>query len=159
MGHDVTRFFFLMQSVDSHMDFDLDLAKEKSSKNPVYYVQYAHARLSSIIEKSDNLSLTQEDIIASDISSLVNKEEKELMRELEIFGEVVEEIARVYNIHRLPHYAIELAEKFHAFYTECRVIDPEDINKTKARLKLVLATKNVIAQTLDLIGVQAPEKM
>ncbi len=159
VGHDVARFFFLMQSIDSHMDFDLDLAKEKSSKNPVHYVQYAYARLSSILVRSEELSIVQEDILNCDIGVLTNKKELELMRELEIFEEIVADIANTYYVHQLPHYAIELAEKFHSFYTECKVIDESDINMTRARLKLLYATKSVIAQTLNLIGVDAPEKM
>ena len=151
--------FFLMQSSDSHMDFDLSLAKEQSSKNPVYYVQYAHARLCSIIKKSEMLSLAQDEIKNCDIDRLNSKEELELIRELEIFKEVVLEVADAYNVHRLPHYAHELAEKFHAFYTKCKVIDEDEIELSKSRLKLVLSTKIVIAQTLDLMGVGVPEKM
>ena len=159
VGHDVTRFLFLMQSSDSHMDFDLVLAKEQSNKNPVFYVQYAHARLMSIINKSKELSLTQEQIFESDTTLLTHKKERELMRELEIFSEVIEEVSQTYCVHKLPHYVIDLAEKFHSFYADCRVIDEDNIKLTKARLKLVYATKNVIAQTLKIIKVDAPEKM
>ncbi|XLQ20015.1 MAG: arginine--tRNA ligase [Candidatus Moraniibacteriota bacterium] len=159
VGHDVARFFFLMQSSDSHMDFDLELAKEKSSKNPVYYVQYAHARLAGILEKGLNSSFTNEDIEKCSINELTHKKEKELMRELEVFSEMIEDIANTYHIHQLPHYAIRLAEKFHSFYTECKVIDEDNKSLSLARLKLVKATKIVIAETLNTIGVSAPDNM
>ncbi len=159
VGHDVARFFFLMQSADSHMDFDLNLAKEQSSKNPVFYVQYAHARLVSLMEKSLESSFTHEQISECSTELLVHVKERELMRELEMFGEVIENIGKTYQVHQLPHYSIKLAEKFHSFYTECRVVDEENITLTIARLKLVQATRIVIAQTLEIIGVEASSNM
>lgn len=161
LGHDVVRFFFLMYSPDTHMNFDLGLAKERSNKNPVFYVQYAYARICSILKNAentfDNLHLT----IDKDVKlSLLNHEkELDLMRELNKFPELIEEIAQDYEVHRLPYYAMKLADKFHSFYDACRVIDEENEEMTKARLKLVDSTRIVLAETLRLIGVSAPESM
>jgi arginyl-tRNA synthetase len=159
VGHDVTRFFFLMQSADSHMDFDLALAKEQSNKNPVFYVQYAHARLISLMEKSLELSFTHKQIKGCNTELLVHEKERALMRELEMFSEVIEDISNTYQVHQLPHYSIKLAEKFHAFYSECRIVDEENVTLSIARLKLVQATRIVIAQTLEIIGVEPSKKM
>lgn len=157
VGHDVTRFFFVMYSPDSHMTFDLDLAKERSEKNPVFYAQYAHARIHSILAKVKSLKLkVQSD---GDLSLLTHEKELSLVKELNKFPELVEEIAKSYEIHKLPYYAIKLADKFHSFYNACKVIDAENPELTSARLNLVNAVKIVLAETLRLIGVSAPEKM
>ncbi len=160
IGHDVTRFFFLMYSPDTHMNFDLGLAKERSQKNPVFYVQYAHARICSILQKAQDLGVQLPTQGESDsLSLLVHEKELSLMRELEKFPELIEEVSNSYEVHKLPHYAIKLADKFHSFYDSCRVIDEENLELTKARLYLVKATKIVLAETLRLIGVDAPNKM
>lgn len=158
IGHDVARFFFLMYSPDTHMNFDLGLAKEQSQKNPVFYVQYAHARICSIVEKAENLKLKAESLNA-DLSLLENEKELSLIRELNKFPELIEEVAGSYEVHKLPQFAMKLADKFHSFYDACRVIDEENIELTKARIMLVLSTKIVLGETLRLIGVSAPEKM
>ncbi|MFA4818087.1 MAG: arginine--tRNA ligase [Parcubacteria group bacterium] len=154
VGKDAVCFFFLMYSPDTHMTFDLDLAKERSEKNPVFYVQYAHARISSILRKSESFDLKTENL-----QLLTNEKELSLIKELNKFPELVEEIAENYEVHRLPHYAIKLADKFHSFYNDCRVIDAENPELSQARLALVSAVKIVLAETLRLIGVSAPEKM
>ncbi len=159
IGHDVTRFFFLMYSPDTHMNFDLGLAKERSQKNPVFYVQYAHARICSILTKAADLGVRIPSGESNFLEVLVHEKEVSLIKELEKFPELVEEIAESYEVHKLPHYAIRLADKFHSFYDACRVIDEENEELTKARLSLVQATKIVLAETLRLIGVDAPEKM
>jgi arginyl-tRNA synthetase len=161
IGHDVTRFFFLMYSPDTHMNFDLGLAMERSQKNPVFYVQYAHARICSILQKAEAINNTQytTDNKNANLALLVHEKESSLIRELEKFPELVEEVSNSYEVHKLPHYAIRLADKFHSFYDSCRVIDEENQELTKARLSLVQATKIVLKETLRLIGVQAPEKM
>lgn len=152
-GHDVTRFFFLMYSPDTHMNFDLGLAKERSSKNPVFYVQYAHARICSILEKANQQTKN------ANLELLVHEKELSLIRELNKLPELVEEISQSYAVHKLPQYAMKLADKFHSFYDACRVIDEENLELTKARLFLSNAVRIVLAETLDLIGVSAPEKM
>lgn len=156
IGHDVTRFFFLMYSPDTHMNFDLGLAKEQSQKNPVFYVQYAHARICSILRKAEEIGLAAGEV---DLQKLATEKELSLIRELDRFAELVAEIAESYEVHKLPHYAIRLADKFHSFYNEVKVIDETDRVTTRARLNLVNAVKIVLAETLRLIGVSAPDKM
>ncbi len=156
VGHDVARFFFLMYAPETHMNFDLGLAEERSQKNPVYYVQYAHARLSSILRKAE-----EEGVVATEgnLSLLVHTKERELIRELMFFPELIETVAADFSVHKLPQYAMKLADKFHSFYDTCRVIDAEEKELTAARLQLVQATKIVLAETLALMGISAPEQM
>ncbi len=152
-GLDTARFFFLMHSAGRHMDFDLALAKEKSEKNPVYYVQYAHARICSILRKAKNRELK-----TVNYKLLTHPSELELIKELIKLPEIVEDAAKDYQIQRLPYYAMDLATAFHKFYTECRVLD-EDKELQKTRLALISAAKIVLKNTLDLMGISAPEKM
>ncbi|HOW60835.1 MAG TPA: arginine--tRNA ligase [Candidatus Moranbacteria bacterium] len=152
IGHDVTRFFFLLYSPDTHMNFDLSLAKERSQKNPVFYVQYAHARICSILNKSKIQD-------KADLSLLTHEKEIGLIKELNKFPELVEEISFSYEVHKLPHYAINLADRFHSFYDACRVIDEENYELTKSRLLLVNSVRIVLSEVLNLIGVSAPTKM
>lgn len=156
VGHDVTRFFFLMYSPDTHMNFDLGLAEEYSEKNPVFHVQYAHARICSILGKA-----AEQGIIAAgaDLSKLTHEKEMLLVRELDKFPQLVAETAETYEVHKLPYYAIRLADKFHSFYNYLKVIDTDNIEMTKARLELIAATKEVLKETLRLIGVAAPDRM
>ncbi len=157
VGKDVARFFFLMHSFNTHMDFDLDLAKEKSEKNPVYYVQYAYARLNSILRRA-NKKTKIESINKMDLDLLNHPAELTLIKHLNKFPELVSEIAQSYSVHRIPYYSISLADRFHNFYEECKVLS-DDKNLTAARLKLIQATKIVLKNTLDLMGISAPEKM
>lgn len=150
VGLDVARFFFLMHAANTHMDFDLTLAKERSEKNPVYYVQYAHARICSILKKAKGLPEHKS-------SQETDPSEIALIKELSRLPTLVEEISVSYDIHKLPFYAIGLATAFHSFYTKVRVIDEGRVDPR--RLALVEATKVAIAKTLQLIGVSAPEKM
>ena len=160
VGHDVARFFFLMYSPDTHMNFDLGLAKERSAKNPVFYVQYAHARIASILEKAkNNIQNTTDDIQNTKLELLIHESELSLLKELNKFPALIEEIANDYNVHKLPQYAIKLADKFHFFYGACKVIDEQNPELSEARLSLINAIKIVLAETLRLIGVEAPEKM
>ncbi len=154
VGLDATRFFFLQRSPETHMDFDLNLAKEQSEKNPVYYVQYAHARICSILRKAGTVPARAGTVPAL----LVHPSELALIKELIKFPEIIEDTANDYQVQRLPHYAIKVADLFHRFYHDCRVLT-EDKKLTDARLSLVLATKIIIKHTLDLMGVTAPEKM
>lgn len=154
VGIDVARFFFLMYSLNTHMDFDLDLAKERSEKNPVYYVQYAHARICSILRKAGKKAISKN----LPASSFKEKTELDLLRELNKFPELIEDIAKRYEVHRLPYYTIDLARKFHSFYNSCKVLSDDD-NSTAARLSLIRACKIVLRNSLDILGVSAPEKM
>lgn len=158
VGADVAKFFFLMSSPDSHMDFDLALAREKSEKNPVYYVQYAHARICSILKKMKLSKNTRYQIPATRYQLLCHPSELNLIKELDYFPELVFDIAQNYEVHRLTHYAVGLAKLFHAFYRDCRVVG-EEKNLMEARLGLILATQIVLKNLLGLIGVGAPEKM
>jgi len=152
VGLDVARFFFLIRSSGTHLNFNLSLAKEKSQKNPVYYVQYAHARICSILQKAK---------IRPDIKSLNElKEESELdlIKQLIRFEEIIEDTSKDYQVQRIPQYAIDLAESFHRFYKNCRVLT-DDKKLSQARLSLILATQTVLKNTLDLMGISSPEKM
>lgn len=167
VGHDVARFFFLLYSPDTHMNFDLGLAEEKSEKNPVFYVQYAHARICSILRKSQipnpksqiNNNYQNTNYQNIDLGLLNHEKELSLIRELNKFPELVDEIAESYEVHQLTHYAIKLADKFHSFYNDCRVIDESQPGLTAARLELVKSVKIVLGEALRLIGVEAPERM
>ncbi len=158
VGADAVRFMLISQSANTTMDFDLDLAVKQSNDNPVYYVQYAHARIASILKHAAELGATGE---GGDVSLLTHPAELELIREMLRLPEIVEIAAARLEPHHLPHYAIELAGVFHSFYRECRVVssDPADAAITRARLKLVAAAKITLARTLRLMGVAAPESM
>lgn len=156
VGHDVARFFFLMYSPDTHMSFDLGLAEEHSEKNPVYYVQYAHARLASILRKAEGESLQP---ATQHLGLLTHPKEKLLMRELMAFPELIERMASEKTVHQLPQYAIRLADRFHSFYADCQVVDSVNPDLSSARLALVGATQRVLGETLRLLGVGAPDKM
>lgn len=158
IGHDVTRFFFLMYSPDTHMNFDMGLATERSQKNPVFYVQYAHARICSILAKAEDGKLKVKSGDA-DLSLLAHEKELSLIKELDKFPQLIAEIAQGYQVHKLPHYVIRLADKFHAFYDACRVIDEDNKELTIARLSLANAVRIVLAEALQLMGVGAPDKM
>ena len=157
VGCDATRFFFLMHSADTHMNFDLDLAKEKSEKNPVYYVQYAHARISSILRKAKILELGSR--VTLEPSSRSHPKERALIFKLLKFPDLVEEISQNCAVHHLPQYAMSLADKFHNFYEECRVIDEDNLELTAVRLELVKAVQIVLAETLRLMGISATQRM
>jgi len=159
VGKDAVRFIFSSYAPTSHINFDINVATERSEKNPVFYVQYAHARIFSILSKAENYGISNFQFPISNLSILTHEKELSLIRELNKFPELVEEISQSYEVHKLPHYAIGLADKFHSFYAVCRVIDEENPELTKARLLLVNAVKIVLAETLALIGVSAPESM
>ncbi|MDD5569457.1 MAG: arginine--tRNA ligase [Candidatus Pacebacteria bacterium] len=154
---DVVRFFFLQKSANTHLNFDMDLAKEQSDKNPVFYVQYAHARIASILERVEpHFVKTSRGKFQMDLLS--KPVELSLIKQIARLPEIVEDTAKDNQVHRLTQYAIDLATSFHQFYGECHVlIDDEKLKQ--ARLGLVLATKIVLKNTLDLLGVSAPEKM
>ena len=155
VGSDACRFFFLSRTADSQMDFDLELAKKQSSDNPVYYVQYAHARIASILRLAQEREV---DNLDGDVSLLTTEPELTLIRKMLLLPEIVETIALTLEPHHLTYYAQDLATVFHAFYKNCRVVT-DDAALTGARLKLVKAAKIVLGRTLRLMGMNAPDKM
>ncbi len=155
VGADACRFFFLSRTADSQMDFDLELAKKHSADNPVYYVQYAHARIASILRLAKDRGI---DFSDGDVSLLTSEPELILIRKMLLLPEIVETIAGTLEPHHLTYYAQDLATVFHSFYKHCRVVSQNEA-LTKARLKLVKAAKTVLGRTLNLMGMTAPEKM
>lgn len=151
-GLDVSRFFYIMKSLDSQMEFDLDLALEQSEKNPVFYVQYAHARIAGILRKSPKLKGQPH------IDLLSHSSEIALMRRLAAFPDIMEDTTKDFYVHRLPHFALALAADFHSFYRDCRVIS-DDRLLTQARLALLTASQTVLKNLLEVMGISAPEKM
>ena len=156
VGADAARFFFLARSADSQMEFDLELAKRQSAENPVYYVQYAHARIAGILGTAAERIPSFDD---GDVALLAHPAELELIRRMLQLPELVQHMARTLEPHHLPHYAQDLATSFHAFYTECRVVDTDNMPISKARLKLCAAAKLTLARALTLMGMTAPERM
>jgi arginyl-tRNA synthetase len=155
VGADACRYFFVSRTADSQMDFDLELAKKQSADNPVYYVQYAHARIASILRLAEEKGIKSS---GGDVSLLTAEPELTLIRKMLLLPEVVEMVAKTLEPHHLAYYAQDLATIFHGFYMQCRVVS-DDEKMTKARLKLVEAAKTVLARTLNLMGMNAPEKM
>ena len=155
VGTDVARWFFLMASADRTLDFDLELAVQQSNENPVYYVQYAHARIASIFRTAAERSLTTD---GADVGLLTDDAELDLVRLMLRFPELVEEIRKMHNVHLLTGYGLELAGAFHAFYKGNRVVG-DDLARSKARLRLVEAVGITLRQTLGLLGVSAPDAM
>jgi len=158
VGLDAARFFFLMISPNTHMNFNLDLAKEKSEKNPVFKVQYAYARICAIMRKCGKSQIPNPKS-QNNFKLLEDASELNLIRELAKFSEIVEDTSKDYQVQRLPQYAIELADAFHRFYEKCKVIDEKNKELTKARLALVAAAKIILKNVLDLMGISSPEKM
>ena len=155
VGTDACRYFLLSRSANSQMDFDLELAKQESQDNPVYYIQYAHARIASILRLAEERKISYTD---GDVSLLSSEPELILIRKLILLPEIVEMVVQTLEPHHLTYYAQDLATSFHSFYKLCRVVS-DDQTLSKARLKLVEATKIVLARTLHLMGMTAPDKM
>ena len=163
VGADATRFFFLMRSPGAQMDFDLDLAVKQSNENPVFYVQYAHARLSQILARAAEQGI---DASGGDLSRLTQPSELALVREMMRLVDVVESCALTLEVQQLPHYAMSLANAFHAFNDAFRQLNDsslkvitEDVELSRARLQLVKAAKVALARVLELMGMSAPERM
>ena len=153
VGVDAARYFFVMRNASSHLDFDLDLAVKQSSDNPVYYAQYAHARLCSILESASDIKIN------TGSPSFTKKSELDLIKKLSNFPEVVKVASNERAPYKITNYIHEVAENIHAFYTECRVIDRDNIEVTSSRLALCLASKIVMNNALNLLGVSAPKHM
>ena len=156
VGLDAVRYFFAMRSGDSQMDFDLDLAISQSNENPVYYAQYAHARISSILRQAKENGMSAS---VDNVSLLQAEKELELMKKIGDFPQIISDAARLRSPHRVATYIQELAATFHSFYNAEKVLDPENRELSEARLALITVTRTTIANALKLIGVSAPEKM
>lgn len=153
VGIDAARYFFVSRAGSSHLDFDLNLAKETTSANPVYYAQYAHARLTTLLESASDIALDIEG------TNLKEPAEKALLKHLGDFPNTVYDAAITRSPYKITAFIQKLASLIHGFYTECRVIDREQMDITSSRLSLVKASQIVLKKALDLIGVSAPEKM
>lgn len=158
VGMDAVRFFILMHDSSSPIDFDMDLAREKSTKNPVYYVQYAHARIASILDKLDVEPEMLKVQKGTDLHLLSTEYELNLIKQITRFPELVEDISKSFAVHQLTTYATDLADTFHKFYENCRVVG-EQKELVDARLRLAMATKITLVNTLGLLGISAPDKM
>lgn len=158
VGRDAARYFFIMRSLDSQLDFDLDLAKSHSNDNPVYYVQYAHARIASIFRQMAEAGIVFDSGAKAELCRLSTPFEQDLIRKLGDYPEEVSAAARDRAPHRIARFAHELAGLFHSFYNGCRVLGVEP-ELTMARLALVAATQRVLKHALSILGVDAPEKM
>jgi arginyl-tRNA synthetase len=169
VGKDACRFFFLSRSADSQMEFDLDLAKKQSNDNPVYYVQYAHARIAGILSNAAERGLSPE---GGDVRLLTDPAELTLIRKMLLLPELIESIAGSHEPHHLPHYSTDLATTFHDFYEKCRVMpryldedgrerapSDDELALSRARLRLVAAAKVALSRSLSLMGMDAPERM
>jgi arginyl-tRNA synthetase len=150
------KFFMLKYSSSSKIEFDIDESvRLDGATGP--YVQYAHARICSILEKAKDLNIKIQEGV--DLSLLTHQKELSLIRELNKFPELIEEVAKSYEVHKLPYYAIKLADKFHSFYNDCKVLDEQNLELTSARLNLINSARIVLGEVLRLLGVGAPEKM
>ncbi len=157
VGLDAVRYFFAMRSADTHMDFDLDLAVSTSNENPVYYAQYAHARICSMLRQGEEQGLKPAADL--DFSHIQSEKEYDLLKTIGGFPEAVAEAAEKRIPHRVTNYIYDLASALHSFYNAEKVIDPENKEKSRARLALMKATQITLNNALQLIGVSAPEKM
>ncbi|MEC0551230.1 arginine--tRNA ligase [Bacillus spizizenii] len=157
VGLDAVRYFFAMRSADTHMDFDLDLAVSTSNENPVYYAQYAHARICSMLRQGEEQGLKP--AVDLDFSHIQSEKEYDLLKTIGSFPEAVAEAAEKRIPHRVTNYIYDLASALHSFYNAEKVIDPENEEKSRARLALMKATQITLNNALQLIGVSAPEKM
>jgi arginyl-tRNA synthetase len=157
VGSDAARFFFLTKRPDSHLDFDLDLAKKQSRDNPVYYVQYVHARVASIFRRASDRGIDA-DMTDPDLTALSLPEEQQIIKHLADFPDMLSEAADALEPHRITFYLMDLADLFHAYYHDNRVLT-EDLRIKKARLYLSAAVRQVVANGLGILGVSAPERM
>ncbi len=157
VGKDVARFFYLNRKADAHLDFDIDLALKKTEENPVYYVQYAYVRTGSIIQKGH----TQEGLaqISPHDATFLGQSEQLLIKKIISLKNLLQSISNSDQTHSLTYYVLELAQLFHSYYAKNRVIDPDKIDQSRARLLLIIILRNTFKTCLDLLGVSSPEKM
>lgn len=159
VGADVARYFYLMRSHETHMDFDIDLATKHSDDNPVFYVQYAHARICSVMRKAEESGFTVPEDARPLVHLLVHPKEGELVRKICDLPHEASRCAQDYGVHRLATYATELARTYHGFYDHCRVIQPDQPELTKARLALCEGARVGLRATFELLGISAPDRM
>ena len=162
IGYDAARFFMIQHALEGHMVLDLDVAKEKSDANPVYYVQYAYVRLEAIVRKAKVSGVIPYGEITGEISPKViisHQSERELALQLFAFPEVVEDIAQSFGVHQLAHYAYDLARAINAFYRDVQVLSGEDVATIKSRLQIVVAAQTVLGNVIDLLGISKPDVM
>jgi len=158
VGVDAARYYFLMRSSDTHLDFDLELAKAETPENPVFYIQYAHARICSIFRTAAESGVVWDRSGEIDLSLLAENEELAIIRAVLAFPEVVEKSARAMEVHRISHYLLDLVSRFHGYYSRHRVIT-DDKSLTLARLYLLDALRITIRNGFELMGISSPEKM
>ncbi len=158
VGKDAARFLFLMRKSDAHLEFDLDLAKKTTNENPVYYVQYANARINSIFKNALEEGIDFNGTYSIDTNLLTQREEIDLIKAVYNFYDVIEGSARSLEPHRLTFYLIDLVGKFHSYYNKTRVLKNE-INLTMARLMLLSMLQKIIIKGLEILGISAPESM
>ena len=158
VGVDAARYYFLMRSSDAHLDFDLELAKQETSENPVFYIQYAHARICSIFRGAEEKGIQFPGNGSNDLSLLVEEEEFSIIKAILAFPEVVEKSAIALEVHRISHYLLDLVSRFHGYYSRHRVIS-DDVPLTLARLYLLDGLRITIRNGFDLMGISVPEKM
>ena len=158
VGVDATRYFFLMRSSDTHLDFDLELAKKETPDNPVFYIQYAHARICSIFRAAEENGVIWDSSAGVDLAPLNEDEEFAIIQAILSFPEIVEKSARALEVHRISHYLLDLVSRFHGYYSRHRVIS-DDKSLTQARLFLLDALRITIRNGFELMGISSPEKM
>ncbi len=159
VGKDATRFFYIMRKSEQHLDFDLELAKSKSNENPVYYIQYAHARICSVLKQVKEKGYTYDaDIGSNNLHTLTEPSEEKLITALSRYPEVMHSAATEYEPHQIAYYLRDLANEFHSYYNSCQfIVDADELRN--ARLNLISASKQVICNGLEILGVSAPEQM
>ncbi len=157
VGNDAARFFYILRKSEQHMDFDLDLAKSKTNENPVFYIQYAHARICSVFRQANEKGF-ESNLEEANLSLLTEEVEKNILRELSRYKSVIESAAIQYEPHQLAYYLRDLATQFHSYYNACTFI-LEDHDLTQARLSLIHAAKQILRNGLSILGVGAPESM
>jgi arginyl-tRNA synthetase len=159
VGKDATRFFYIMRKCEQHLDFDLELAKSKSNENPVYYIQYAHARICSVLKQLEEKGHTYDaEIGSNNLHILTEPSEEKLITALSRYPEVMHSAATEYEPHQIAYYLRDLANEFHSYYNSCQfIVDSDDLRN--ARLNLISASKQVICNGLGILGVSAPEQM
>ncbi|TDJ18396.1 MAG: arginine--tRNA ligase [Gammaproteobacteria bacterium] len=159
VGKDATRFFYIMRKSEQHLDFDLELAKSKSNENPVYYIQYAHARICSVLKQVEEKGLSYNVAVGNkNLHTLTEPSEEKLITALSRYPEIVQAAAKEYEPHQLAYYLKDLANEFHSYYNSCQfIVDSAELRN--ARLNLICASKQVIANGLGILGVSAPEQM
>lgn len=157
VGTDVARFFYLHRKADAHLDFDIDLALKHTDENPVYYIQYAYVRIKSILEKAQALEALQN--ITETDAEYITAHDVLLLKKMVALKELLHDISTNYQVHALTYYIIELAQQFHKYYNDNRVIDPENIPLSRTRLLLLQQLKSTFTLCLTLLGISIPEKM